>query len=84
MYSSALLADGKVLILTSEAEHCDKYCVLILSALGIKKAAVYACSGESTTSVNKWGMDYYGEHSINDIDRFENSKQSGNRKNSMV
>ena len=45
--------------MTSEAEHCDKYCVLIWSASGIKKAAVYACSGESTTSVNKWGMDYY-------------------------
>ena len=46
MSSSGLLADGRALILTSKTEDGDKYCVLVLSSSGIKKAAVCDCSDD--------------------------------------
>ena len=42
-YSSAILSDGRALILTSETENSDKYCVLVLSSSGMKEVEV--CDG---------------------------------------
>ena len=44
MHSSALLSDGRVLILTSETDDSDKYCVLVLSSSDIKKIEICNCS----------------------------------------
>ncbi|RRD94746.1 hypothetical protein EII17_06875 [Clostridiales bacterium COT073_COT-073] len=46
VHSSSFLSDGRALILTSEEEDCDKYCVLVLSSLGIRKVEVLDCSDD--------------------------------------
>ena len=44
VHSSVLLSDGRVLILTSETDDSDKYCVLVLSSSDIKKIEICNCS----------------------------------------
>ena len=46
VHSSVLLSDGRAVVLASDLEDCDKYCVLLLSSLGIREVAIYDCSGE--------------------------------------
>ncbi len=46
IHSSALLGDGRAVVLTSDLEDCDKYTVLLLSSSGIREVAIYDCSDE--------------------------------------
>ena len=46
VHSSVLLSDGRAVVLTSDLEDCDKYCVLLLSSLGSREVAIYDCSDE--------------------------------------
>ncbi|MDY2788360.1 MAG: hypothetical protein SOU05_02990 [Atopobium sp.] len=46
VHSSAVLSDGRVLILTNETDDSDKYCVLVLSSSGLKEVEVCDCSDD--------------------------------------
>lgn len=50
VHSSVLLSDGRVLILTSETDDSDKYCVLVLSSSDIKKIEICNCSEDRRNS----------------------------------
>lgn len=41
--NSAMLHDGRALVLTSEKETCNRYCLLEVSPLGVKEIAAWDC-----------------------------------------
>ena len=47
--SSAMLHDGRAVVLTSEKETFNRYCLLEVSSLGVKEIAAWDLAGRAST-----------------------------------